>query len=43
METMIVNCCPCEDGWPVGLSEYHDISRILAFTASLAALNSAQA
>jgi len=43
IETMIVNFWTFEDGWPVGLSEYHDIGRIQAFTASLAALNSAQA
>lgn len=41
IETMIVNFWTFEDGWPVGLSEYHDIGRIQAFTASLAALTPA--
>jgi ketosteroid isomerase-like protein len=41
IETMIVNFWTFEDGWPVGLSEYHDIGRIQAFTASLAALTTA--
>ena len=42
IETKMVNFWTFEDGWPVGLAEYHDIGRILAFTASLAALTPAQ-
>ena len=42
IETMIANFWTFEDGWPVGLSEYHDIGRIQAFSASLAALTPAQ-
>jgi ketosteroid isomerase-like protein len=38
LETKIANFCTFEDGWPVKLSEYHDISRIQAFAASLATL-----
>ena len=38
LETMIANFWTFEDGWPVKLTEYHDIARIQAFTASLAAL-----
>ena len=38
LETMIVNFWTFEDGWPVRLIEYHDIDRIQAFSASLAAL-----
>jgi hypothetical protein len=38
LETKIANFCTFEDNWPVKLSEYHDISRIQAFAASLAAL-----
>jgi ketosteroid isomerase-like protein len=38
LETMIANFWTFEDGWPVKLTEYHDIGRIQAFTASLAAL-----
>jgi ketosteroid isomerase-like protein len=38
LETMIANFWTFEDGWPVKLSEYHDIDRIQAFAASLAAL-----
>ena len=38
----MVNFWTFEDGWPVGLAEYHDIDRIQAFTASLAALTPAQ-
>ncbi len=39
IETMIVNFWTFEDGWPVRLAEYHDIGRIQAFSASLAALS----
>ena len=42
IETKMVNFWTFEDGWPVGLAEYHDIGRIQAFTASLAALTPAQ-
>jgi ketosteroid isomerase-like protein len=38
IETMIVNFWTFEDGWPVKLAEYHDIGRVQAFTASVAAL-----
>jgi ketosteroid isomerase-like protein len=38
LETVIANFWTFEDGWPVGLAEYHDVSRIQAFSASLAAL-----
>jgi hypothetical protein len=38
LETMIVNFWTFEDGWPVGLAEYHDVGRIQAFSTSLAAL-----
>jgi ketosteroid isomerase-like protein len=38
LETKIANFWTFEEGWPVKLSEYHDISRIQAFTASMAAL-----
>jgi ketosteroid isomerase-like protein len=38
LETTIANFWTFEDGWPVKLTEYHDIGRIQAFTASLAAL-----
>jgi ketosteroid isomerase-like protein len=38
LETMIANFWTFEDGWPVKLSEYHDVSRIQAFATSLAAL-----
>lgn len=38
LETMMVNFWTFEDGWPVRLSEYHDVGRIQAFTAGLAAL-----
>jgi ketosteroid isomerase-like protein len=37
LETMMANFWTFEDGWPVKLSEYHDIARIQAFTANLAA------
>jgi ketosteroid isomerase-like protein len=39
LETTIVNFWTFEDGWPVRLAEYHDIGRIQAFSANLAALN----
>jgi ketosteroid isomerase-like protein len=38
LETMIANFWTFEDGWPVKLSEYHDVSRSQAFSANLAAL-----
>jgi ketosteroid isomerase-like protein len=38
IETTIVNFWTFEDGWPVSLAEYHDIERVQAFTAKLAAL-----
>jgi ketosteroid isomerase-like protein len=38
IETVIVNFWTFEDGWPVKLAEYHDIGRVQAFTANLAAL-----
>ena len=37
IETMIVNFWTFEDGWPIKLTEYHDIGRVQAFTANLAA------
>ena len=37
LETMIANFWTFEDGCPVKLTEYHDIARIQAFTANLAA------
>jgi ketosteroid isomerase-like protein len=37
IETTIVNFWTFEDGWPVKLAEYHDIARVKAFTASVAA------
>ena len=37
IETSIVNFWTFEDGWPVKLTEYHDIERIQAFAARLAA------
>jgi ketosteroid isomerase-like protein len=40
IETTIVNFWTFEDGWPVKLAEYHDIDRIQAFTAKLAAMTS---
>jgi ketosteroid isomerase-like protein len=40
IETVIVNFWTFEDGWPVKLAEYHDIGRVQAFTANLAALTS---
>ena len=41
LETVIVNFWTFEDGWPVKLAEYHDIGRIKAFTANVAALTPA--
>ncbi len=38
IETVIVNFWTFEDGWPVRLAEYHDIGRVKAFSANLAAL-----
>ena len=38
LEAKMANFWTFEEGWPVKLSEYHDISRIQAFTASIAAL-----
>lgn len=38
LETMMVNFWTFEDGWPVKLCEYHDVGRIQAFTAEVAAL-----
>ena len=38
LETMIANFWTFEEGWPVKLTEYHDIGRIQRFTASVAAL-----
>ena len=40
IETTIANFWSFEDGWPVKLAEYHDIERVQAFTAELAALTS---
>ena len=42
IETMIANFWTFKDGWPVGLSEHHDIGRIKAFSASLTAPTPAQ-
>lgn len=41
LETIIVNFWTFEDGWPVRLAEYHDVGRIQAFSADLAALTPA--
>lgn len=41
LETKIANFCAFEEGWPVKLSEYHDIARIQAFTANVAVLTAA--
>lgn len=43
IETVIVNFWTFEDGWPVRLAEYHDIGRIKAFSANLAALTACRA
>jgi ketosteroid isomerase-like protein len=41
LETVIANFWTFEQGWPVKLSEYHDLGRIQAFAASLAAVGAA--
>ena len=41
LETKVANFWTFEEGWPVKLSEYHDIARIQAFAAKLAALTAA--
>ena len=41
LETKIANFCAFEEGWPIKLSEYHDIARIQAFTANVAVLTAA--
>lgn len=38
LETVIANFWTFEEGWPVKLAEYHDLDRIKAFTARIAAL-----
>jgi ketosteroid isomerase-like protein len=38
LESVMVNFWTFEDGWPIRLAEYHDIGRIQAFAANLAAL-----
>ena len=43
IETVIVNFWTFEDGWPVRLAEYHDIGRVKAFSANLAALTACRA
>jgi ketosteroid isomerase-like protein len=43
IETVIVNFWTFEDGWPVRLAEYHDIGRVKAFSANLAALTARSA
>jgi ketosteroid isomerase-like protein len=43
IETVIVNFWTFEDGWPVKLAEHHDIGRVQAFTANLAALTACHA
>jgi hypothetical protein len=43
IETVIVNFWTFEDGWPVKLAEYHDIGRVKAFSASVAALTASGA
>ena len=43
IETVIVNFWTFEDGWPVKLAEYHDIGRVKAFSANLAALTARSA
>ena len=35
LDTMIVNFWTFEDGWPIKLTEYHDIERIQAFSKHL--------
>jgi hypothetical protein len=41
LESGIANFWTFEEGWPVKLSEYHDIDRIQAFTAKVAELTAA--
>jgi ketosteroid isomerase-like protein len=41
LESRIANFWTFEEGWPVKLSEYHDIDRIQAFTAKVAELTAA--
>ena len=41
LETKMANFWTFEEGWPVKLSEYHDIARIQAFAANVAALTTA--
>jgi ketosteroid isomerase-like protein len=41
LDTVVANFWTLEDGWPVRLAEYHDVGRIQAFSASLAALATA--
>lgn len=43
IETVIVNFWTFEDGRPVRLAEYHDIGRVKAFSANLAALTACRA
>jgi ketosteroid isomerase-like protein len=38
IETPIVNFWTFEDGWPIKLTEYHDIERVQAFTTKMAML-----
>ncbi len=38
LETVIANFWTFEEGWPVRLTEYHDLDRIKAFAARVAAL-----
>jgi ketosteroid isomerase-like protein len=41
LESRIANFWTFEEGWPVKLSEYHDVARIQAFTAKVAELTAA--
>lgn len=41
LETKMANFWTFEEGWPVKLSEYHDIARLQAFAANVAALTTA--
>ncbi len=43
LESIFVNFWTLEEGWPVRLTEYHDIGRIQAFTKEVAAVTPAQA
>ncbi len=38
LETTMANFWAFEDGWPVKLTEYHDLGRMQAFTKTLASL-----